>query len=455
MKREHIWAHHEQDANNNWKLAEGGYASRDSVRVGESLTLHISNSRSYYSVFIFREGADRRLVHTIDNLRGELQPVPEHGYRDGFGWEVTTELKIDEHWQPGIYFASFPTAQGNREIMFVVRPKQRAAPLLLTISTNTYQAYNNVGGKCLYDYISTDRQRTDVVSFDRPMQADCHGNFYIWDQFYISWLESEGYEVDYCVNSDFDAEPNLLDGYKATMRIGHDEYNSEAEIVQLEQFVDRGGNLLLLAGNSIYWRVSMLDGLRQMSCPKPRYHEPPDPDKPDTGRWSDGQLRRQKLLGLHYTSFINAKTDTPGVFLAPTTDNYGFYKIVDADHWIFTNTALKNGDELGRDDSIVGVEADAADLVFENGHPRLTGVDGANTDFRILAIADAKVTDARELNPANDNTVADAYGLISINESPDQGTVFVAATIEWGHGLYRDDNPVSVITRNVLNRLAR
>ena len=39
-------------------------------------------------------------------------------------------------------------------------------------------------------------------------------------------------------------------------------------------------------------------------------------------------------------------------------------------------------------------------------------------------------------------------------ESEYEGTVFTAATIEWAHGLYRDDSPVSQITRNVLNRLS-
>ncbi len=79
MRREHIWAHHERDATINWKLAEGGYASRMSVRVGEPLSFHISNSRSYYEVFIFREGAERVLAKTITGLKGALQPVPAAG----------------------------------------------------------------------------------------------------------------------------------------------------------------------------------------------------------------------------------------------------------------------------------------------------------------------------------------------------------------------------------------
>ena len=89
MKREHLWAHHELDATAVWKLAEGGYANRLSVRQGESISLHISNSRSYYDIFIFREGAKRELISTINDVRGALQAVPKKGYETGFGWSAT------------------------------------------------------------------------------------------------------------------------------------------------------------------------------------------------------------------------------------------------------------------------------------------------------------------------------------------------------------------------------
>jgi hypothetical protein len=74
-----------------------------------------------------------------------------------------------------------------------------------------------------------------------------------------------------------------------------------------------------------------------------------------------------------------------------------------------------------------------------------------------LAIADTAVggylDGYRRFRPARGE--ADAYGTVAINESQFAGTIFNAATIEWGHGLYRDNAPVAQITRNVLNRLAR
>ena len=455
MKREHIWAHHEQDANINWKLCEGGYASQMSVRPSEELALHISNSRSNYDVFVFREGAQRRLVKTISGLSGNLQAVPERGYQDGFGWKAVTSFRIPDDWRSGVYVATFPTGQGLREILFVVRPKTPQGQLLLTIAANTYQAYNNVGGKSFYDYISTDGQRAKLLSFDRPFQMDCLGNFYIWDQFFTSWLEAEGYAVDYCVNGDHDAEPDLLQGYRANLRIGHDEYNSQNECRQMQQFVRAGGNLLLFAGNCFCQEVELRNGQRQIFCAKPHYHDFPTAEQPETSFLSFHDDLRQRTIGVYYTSFVNAKTDVPNVFMAPTTDDWGYYRVTEPDHWIYAGTGLKTGDEFGREDSIVGVEADAADLVLVNGRPKYTGRDGVSPEYRILALADCMIEDARFLTRGGTQTGrARCYGTVAINETEFKGTVFNAATIEWGHGLYRDGGIVAQITRNVLNRLA-
>ncbi len=443
MKREHIWAHHECDATLNWKLAEGGYASRMSIKVGETLSLHISNSRSYYEIFIFREGAQRQLVKTITGLRGTLQPVPAEGYRSGFCWRPVTTFVVPDEWKSGVYLATFATGQGLREILFVVRPNTPGSPLLLTVAANTYYAYNNVGGKSFYNYISTDQVRSETLTADRPFQWDCMGNFYIWDQFFINWLEAEGYAVDYCVNGDHDTEPDLLSHYHANVRIGHDEYNSRAEIEQLQTFVRQGGNLLLFCGNSFWFEIELRRDQREIFCWKPHYHDVPTPENPESSMLSYTDNLRQKTIGVFYTSYVHSKTTDPEVYLFPTTSEYGFYRVIVPEHWVFAGTGLQAGDELGRADSIVGVEADAADLEFVDGRPRYTGRDGVSSHYQILALGDAHI----EGHPA--------YATVAINETEFKGTVFNAATIEWGHGLYRDDSIVARITRNVLNRLAR
>jgi len=125
MKRDHIFDHYEEDACRFWKLQEGGYATPMSVRPGESVFLHISNSRSYYDVSIYRDGARRELAKKLQGFEGALHPVPEFGYRDGFDWPTTVEFEIPSDWVSGVYIASFPTGQGPREILLSCVPPSR------------------------------------------------------------------------------------------------------------------------------------------------------------------------------------------------------------------------------------------------------------------------------------------------------------------------------------------
>jgi len=453
MKREHIWAHYEEDAARYWKLCEGGYASPVSVRQGERITFCISNSRSYYDVFVFHEGAKRQLVKQINGLQGRLQAVPEFGYRDGFGWHETFDFRVPYDWKSGVYIVSFATGQGIREILFVVRPDVPKAPILLTIEMNTYAAYNTVGGKCFFPHFSTDRAHTELVSFERPLQPDIMGGFYAWDQFFTSWLDAEGYAVDYCVNSDHDMEPGILDDYRAHLRIGHGEYTSRDECEQLQRFVARGGNLMVFAGNSFWHITESRNNGRQLYCAKTRYEQHPlgTPENPRTSFLCAIDNLRQRTIGVSYTACVHAKSRVPGKYIAPTSEEYGFFSVTEPEHWAFDGTGLRQGDEFGRADSIVGVECDGGDIEFLGGKPYFTGSDGISRHYNIIAIGNAAGGILNEdLGIHKDRF----YCTVAVNETEFKGTVFTAATIEWAHGLYRDRCPVSQITRNVLNRLS-
>ena len=160
---------------------------------------------------------------------------------------------------------------------------------------------------------------------------------------------------------------------------------------------------------------------------------------------------RQRTIGVHYTAAVHAKGRAPGEIVAPTSGEYGYYRVTDPGHWVFADTGLGEGDEFGREDSIVGVECDGGDIEFSQGRPRFTGCDGISPHYRILAIADAVDTGLnRDLGIDRERFCS----TVAINETEFKGTVFTAATMEWAHGLYRDGGTVAKITRNVLDRLA-
>ena len=208
-----------------------------------------------------------------------------------------------------------------------------------------------------------------------------------------------GTAADYCVNGDHDAEPDILNSLpRETYASLHDEYNSRNECEQLQRFVNDGGNLILFGGNCFCHEIELRNQGRQIYCAKPYYHDHPTPERPDTSFLSFiSMICASGQSGVFYTSFVHTKTPDPNVFLAPTTGDWGYYRVCDPDHWAFEGTGLAEGDEFGREDSIVGVEADAADLKFENGRPRYTGADGVSPEYRIVAIADCMTPDGHRL----------------------------------------------------------
>ncbi|MGE3316645.1 MAG: N,N-dimethylformamidase beta subunit family domain-containing protein, partial [Planctomycetaceae bacterium] len=106
------------------------------------------------------------------------------------------------------------------------------------------------------------------------------------------------------------------------------------------------------------------------------------------------------------------------------------YKVVDADHWIFGGTNLKNGDIFGE----------------KCQHQRVPGgASGHETDKRTVSSPKNTHLLAKGLNI--DNGGAEMV----IHEPGKGGAVFSAGSICWPSSLLVDD-AVSKITKNVLTR---
>lgn len=452
MRREHLWSRYEQQAARFWYQEEGGYPTVQSVAPGQDLEFCVSNSRHTFDIDIFFEGERRVWMQRVGPIAGRLQELPEDASTSGCGWKPSAGLNIPLDWPSGIYTALFLSGQGPREMLFVVRAAEPRANCLVTIATNTYAAYNNVGGKSMYDHLSTDRLRAALVSFNRPL-TESLGNYHLWDHFFVQWLEAEGYRFDYCINTDLDHDPNLLEAYRCNLRIGHDEYNSRDELESVDRFVNAGGNLLVMSGNAFWWLVEPFSDLSGYRCEKRTSLDDPD----QTWMWNEIAALRQRLLGVSYTSMVHQKTPDPKVFRADTAGDFGYFRVERPDHWLFDGTDTARGDVFGRDDSVVGPETDAPFLAFgADGRPVVTGDDGVDPDFEVLALANAVATHEdkvlRGLQYRDTDGEADAWGTIVINERSTGGTTLTIPTIEWGHGL-GSDPVVSLITKNALNRL--
>src|SRR5438105_15445589 len=106
-------------------------------------------------------------------------------------WRPTYSLVIPKDWTSGVYLVRLLATDAQQEagyIVFVVRDDDQVADFVYRVPVNTYQAYNNWGGKSLYPQNSIG-ERATKVSFDRPYaQWEGAGSFFDWDFPMIRWL---------------------------------------------------------------------------------------------------------------------------------------------------------------------------------------------------------------------------------------------------------------------------
>lgn len=449
-----------------------GYVEQPSPGPRDTFVLRVSTDASAWRAAYYRCGAELRSCGATDwfdgvdappHLPGQDWGEPGTGLRGEHlaPWPGYA-LRVPEEWASGAYLVVLeeagrptppPTTPDARSgtTLLVVRsatPKR----ILYKLPVLTYQAYNlahdvpfraktGTGSWCLYNQPRPDEVPLTVrrgVSLHRPGGAT-GGNpydidnfdpydptprqtFVHWDMRFLAWLEQEGYEVDLCTDVDLHRDgAALLAPYRLMVSSGHDEYWSDAMRDAAEQYVDGGGNIAFLSGNTCWWRVEFdEDGVVYRR----------------TAQWWKTGRPENALTG---TSFRNGgerdRDDHP--------DPVG-YTVQRADHWAWAGTGVRDGGVVGREEGLVGYECDGvafdrADL--DAGRPVVpTHEDGAPEGFTVLGVGDCR--------PWGFGNGAATMGLFTRG-----GTVFNGATTDWPR-LLSSSRVVQQVTRNVLDRLS-
>ncbi len=479
-----------------------GYCWPQSVLPGEAVDLHVSTNASGFGVEVVRGGTD--LVWRTDGLTGAAYPIPGDASSVGCGWPRSVTIPVGDGWRSGYYSVTLTTGDERADAFFVVRPSVRS-PILLVLSTATYQAYNDWGGPSLY----TGGTR---VSFERPLArgflrkpepalrkaqsepdpealayfawADEHdlsrwsggAGWWTWERPFIAWAEREGFAIDVAVSADLERYPEVLDGHRLFLSVGHDEYWSWGMRDAVEAFVAGGGNAAFFGGNTCWWQIRFEDDHRAMTAFKYRADEDPVLGTPDarsvTAAWSDRRIGRAEYAttGL---SFSRGGYSRYGLGVPRAS---GAYTVWRPDHWAFEGTGLRYGDALGLADAVVGYEVDGCELTIEDGLPVPTHADGAPDSLEILATAPARLW-SREEQPSRYahepgelehvamtvfgdgweeqlHRVTNNHAVVGSFTVPGGGTVFNAGCTDWTYGIDGGDEDVRRITRNVLERLS-
>ncbi len=237
-------------------------------------------------------------------------------------WPVTTSFVIGSDWAPGLYLVTSTSPKGVVENWspFFLRSPPNTAKLLVVNSTLTWQAYNTYGGRSAYRApVAPVRERSKVVSFDRPYIGS--GIMHI-DRDAVSltqYLESENIEVDQITDVDLAQTPHLIDGYSGVILSGHPEYMTHNQFATLLSARNQGVNLAIFGSNSAYWQVrlsSSPSGInRRMAIYRDAKIDPitaPDKLTVEFGdsriNWQPSLITGEKTAGVHVYGDLNLVT---------------------------------------------------------------------------------------------------------------------------------------------------
>lgn len=434
-----------------------GYCSRQSVRAGESIDIAVSTNpvRSFRVEFFrmgYYGGRGARLMKTVESVQGVKQPEPMIGAKDlhECRWSPSVSLTIPDNWLSGVYLGRLTTHPEGQEsywqsyVIFVVTD-DRPAEVLVQCSDNTWQAYNTWPTHySVYTHPKGNQGPWADVSFDRPYGREAQftsvvndpltvgsGEFLPYEFPLTYWLEQHGYDVAYCSNSDM-LTPDRGLKCRAFISVGHDEYWDLRQFRSVEKMRDSGVSLLFLSGNSVCWvtpfresssgipnRIIFRGGPygaeNQYAVDRERDHGPFPHRGPDEGL----------LMGARNVEPVNGGGD---------------WIITKADHWMFRDADVRNGDLIpgligweyhGQPADIPGLEVVAGGTAWQGG-----------------------------VNPQQ--------WTATIYPGPKDNFVFNAATIFWVQGLsnppghtlpwshwsrpHGPDDRVQKITRNLLQR---
>ncbi|HEV2294764.1 MAG TPA: N,N-dimethylformamidase beta subunit family domain-containing protein [Tepidisphaeraceae bacterium] len=452
-----------------------GYAWPKWVKSGGASEFRVHSPEPYH-LSLWRYGIEKQLIRNIGwfdehGPRPNLQVLPDgdftqagvdwnrQGYRPGAQQVIAPE-------RSGLHYFHARTASGaSFGFPWVVAPATPGARIAVLASTNTWNAYNNFGGRSNYinatglpptptvnarldlDRYSNDstgvwnsRNETYVpLSFDRPEPFNhipfdtgashpirgrqaCHLAEAEWRL--LAWLERERFEYDLYADHQLHAGELDLDAYRVLVLSTHPEYWSRDAYNRVKRWTqERGGKLMYLGGNGIDCEVEFLDG-SAMRC-KTWLPGPPGTLRfvePDSGRpfdcrfhYTTGQSPAE-LLGVIFTD-AGAMTSAP-------------YRVLEVSHWAFAGTGLREGDTFGT----------------STLHERCPdGASGHETDKRTPSTPSDTVILARGLNECGGGAE------MVMRSTASGGAVFSVGSITWPACLLVDSH-VSHITRNVLAR---
>jgi hypothetical protein len=387
-----------------------GYTDKQSYRPGDSVTLFINADNPQTTTLNLYNFASV-VVHTIPAGLFPQTPVGSTPWETGFEYQESVTFTLPS-LPSGVYLVEGTIPLIVKAAGYPPTPSQQPEVLIL-YPTNTIAAYNSSGGRSMY----SQPVPAPIVSFHRPMGEG--SNFAFFDAF-LEWMADNPlpYSTGYVADIDLE-DYSTFDGVKVLVVIGHSEYWTRQARENFDQFVLKGGNVLLLSGNNMWWQVRYSDDLQQMIC----YKQVPDPTtNPSlkTINWTRSSLK--------YPTVLSIGADFPRGGFGLGYPHSGGFRVLSPKSPVFRGLFIRSGDVI----TIPTVEYDGAPLLNDP----IADVSVPQLDIAALGAYRAEII-GYEFCSANDNEtgatgVADNVATwIVYQRTATSGVIMNGASTNW------------------------
>ena len=247
------------------------WLNKSSANCGETIQIHASmyNSpkdanapRNFQVMRIgYYFGSGSRVMWQSGPLRVntyKVEKVSSLARTVSTNWPTLTTFTIGRDWKPGLYIVASRDGDGNIENFapLIVRGNAGKSKLLLVHSTLTWATYNRFGGRsAYYGPINSKRERSRVVSLDRPITGSGINHVDRDAVSLVQWMEEEGINFDQITDVDLSKSPSIITHYNGIILSGHPEYMTNQEFKSILAARNMGINVAILGANSAYWQV--------------------------------------------------------------------------------------------------------------------------------------------------------------------------------------------------------
>jgi len=336
------------------KIRIKGYPESYSMNSTDSLKLYLSAPSDM----------EVNRIKIVDNVSGRTvinQQIPtqtilasECKSFKGDGCNFPSTIILDDyHLVPSIYSIYIQSNKFNNTfpIYINIKPIDSIDSDIAVIQPSmTWEAYNKQAGYSLYN------QENDALNYVSKLRTQNPDHYlsYLPAIRYFKFLKKHHYKVGFYDDYDLHHDASFLNEKKLVIIILHSEYWTSEMRDSMENYVRNGGNLLILSGNTMWWKVNLEDNdiIVDRASSIGLWRKQGQPEEAFIGLTFQGAGYPVKRKIPSYEEILNLEKMTETEY----NNSDGMY-VMNA-HAIFRDTNLKKNDLFGKFEKIVDVEMD-------------------------------------------------------------------------------------------------